>query len=134
MSEKGKTLYQQEVARLYGEHPYRSQQFQQIRHSKRYMDNFHCERIELEDLAQAAFMSRSHFARSFQKIYGQTPRLFLRDFRINKAKELLAQGQAITEVCYCVGYESLPTFSAVFKKCTGQSPREYQQSNKSNPE
>lgn len=134
MPDKPKSLYESEVERLYSDDLFRSKQFAHIRQSKLYMDNYHAEKIELDDLAKSAFMSPSHYARTFQKIYGQTPRVFLRDYRISRAKALLAQGMAITEVCHSVGYESLPTFSAVFKKCCGQTPRDYQQANKSNPE
>lgn len=140
MSDHNKSYYQREVDRLYGDSLSGPKHFAQIKQSKLYMDNYHGEKIELDDLAKAAFMSPSHYARSFQKVYGLTPRVFLRDFRISKAKALIAQGMSITEVCHSVGYESLPTFSAVFKKCCGQTPRDYQkankiqQANKSNPE
>ena len=51
-----------------------------------------------------------------------------------KAKALIQAGVPITQVCGDVGYESLPTFSSVFKKCTGHSPKVYQQRHKSNLE
>ena len=89
------------------------------------MEKYHSERIELNDLAEAAFMSRFHYVRMFKQMYGVTPRNYLRDMRISKAKALLRQGNPITQTCFEVGYESLTTFSSVFKKCTGYSPREF---------
>ena len=98
------------------------------------MEKYYTDRIELNDLAKAAFMSRFHYVRIFQRMYGLTPRVYLRDLRISKAKELIKKGLSITQVCFEVGYESVPTFSSLFKKCTGYTPKEYQNLHKSNRE
>ncbi|MGF1681950.1 helix-turn-helix transcriptional regulator [Photobacterium makurazakiensis] len=90
------------------------------------MEKYHSERIELNDLAKAAFMSRFHYVRVFKQVYGVTPRSYLKDMRISKAKQLLKDGRSITDTCFEVGYESLATFSTTFKKSTGYSPREFQ--------
>ena len=134
MSEKPKTFYEREVDRLYRKKLFRPEQYVQVRQSKAFMEKYYAERIELNDLAKAAFMSRFHYVRMFQRMYGLTPRNYLRDLRISKAKKLINNGVSITQVCFDVGYESLPTFSAVFKKCTGYTPREYRRLHKSNLE
>lgn len=134
MAQPPKTYYQSEIERVYNEVPLRPEQYQQVRRSKVFMQQHYADKIELDDLAAAALMSRSHYARVFQRIYGLTPRHYLRDLRISQAKQLIAAGLPITQVCFEVGYESLPTFSNAFKKCTGHSPREYQQLQKSNLE
>ncbi|PTC04524.1 AraC family transcriptional regulator [Vibrio mediterranei] len=129
-----KTFYEQEIDRLYNESPLKAKQYLLIRQSKAFMEKFHSENIELNDLAKAALMSRFHYVRLFKKLYGVTPRSYLRDMRIAKAKVLLREGHPITYTCFEVGYESVATFSSVFKKCTGYSPREFQKRNKSNLE
>lgn len=134
MSSYTKTFYEQEIDRLYSEIPLRPKQYLLIRQSKAFMEKYHSERIELNDLAKAAFMSRFHYVRTFKQMYGVTPRNYLKDMRISKAKVLLRDGHTITHTCYAVGYESLTTFSAVFKKCTGYSPKKFQRLNKSNLE
>ena len=98
------------------------------------MEKYYSDKIELDQIAAAAFMSRFHYIRIFQQVYGMTPRQYLRDLRIKKAKELLKKGHSVTQVCFDVGYDSLPTFSKVFKRGTGYSPREYRQLNISNLE
>jgi len=128
------SFYETEIDRLYSEMPMRPEQYARVRQSKALMEEYYGDKIELDDLAQSAFMSRFHYGRTFQRMYGLTPRIFLRDLRIAKAKALIRQGISITQVCADVGYESLPTFSAVFKKCTGQTPKQYQLSHKSNLE
>lgn len=134
MSNKDKTFFEQEIERIYDELSLRPEHYVQVRQSKAFMQNYYSQKIELNDLAKEAFMSRFHYVRMFQRMYGLTPRTYLRDLRISKAKQLLACGTPVTQVCFDVGYESLPTFSSVFKKCTGYTPREYYQLHKSNLE
>lgn len=46
--------------------------------------------------------------------------------RIDRAKQLLAQEHLpVTEVCLAVGYESLGSFSMLFRSRVGRSPVEY---------
>ena len=98
------------------------------------MEKFYSKKIELNDLANAASMSRFHYARVFRQMYGLTPGIYLRDLRISKAKAMIANGLSVTQTCLDIGYESLPSFSSAFKKCTGFTPREYHRIHKSNPE
>ena len=134
MNFKSKTFYQQQLEKIAQNHLLMEHQYVQIRQSRTFMEKYLAENIELENMAAAAFMSRFHYIRIFKQIYGITPRQHLRDLRINKAKELLKQGVPVTQVCYDVGYESLPTFSNAFKRGTGYSPKEYQKMNNSNLE
>ncbi|WP_422938715.1 helix-turn-helix domain-containing protein [Vreelandella venusta] len=134
MPEKPKSYFESEVDRLYTEELFRAELYVQVRRSKALMENYYSERIEVNELAKTALMSRFHYIRTFQSMYGLTPRSYLRDLRIKQAKNLLRSGLSVTEVCFAVGYESLPTFSSVFKKCTGYTPRDYQWLHKSNRE
>lgn len=120
-----KTFYELELDRLHRDISLPAKQFMLIRQSKKFMETYYSEKIELNDLAEAAFMSRFHYVRVFKLVYGITPRSFLRDMRISKAKLFLKEGLSITDSCYKVGYESLATFSSTFKKSTGYSPREF---------
>ena len=131
---QNKTFFEQEVDRIYGEDPLRPEQYVQVRRSKHFMEENFADRIALDDLSEAASMSRYHYVRMFRRIYGLTPRAYLRDLRISESKRLIKKGLPITQVCFEVGYESVTTFSSVFKKCTGYSPKGYQQLNKSNLE
>ncbi len=134
MTVKPKTFYERELERISQSHSLMEHQYVQIRQSRAFIEKHHSEKIELENMAAAAFMSRFHYIRIFKQIYGITPRQYLRDLRISKAKELLKKGLSVTRVCYDVGYKSLPTFSSAFKRGTGYSPKEYQKMNNSNLE
>jgi AraC-like DNA-binding protein len=134
MKNPSKTFFEREVDRLNKEYGLPDYQYVYIRQSKAFMEKYYREKIELDEIAAAAFMSRFHYIRIFQKVYGMTPRQYLRDLRIEKAKELLKKGRSVTQVCIDIGYTSLPTFSKIFKRGTGVSPRTYQKQNISNPE
>lgn len=134
MNKRANTFFEQEVERIMKEHALPQHHYVYIRQSKAFMEKFYGDKIELDEIAASAFMSRFHYIRIFQQVYGRTPRQYLRDLRIEKAKELLKKGYSVTRVCFDVGYESLPTFSKVFKRGTGCSPKAYQEKNISNPE
>ncbi len=134
MNKRSKTFYEQEVERIAREYGLPEYHYAYIRQSKAFMEKYHGNKIQLDEMASAAFMSRFHYIRIFQQIYGMTPRQYLRNLRIEKAKELLKKGLSVTHVCVEVGYESLPTFSRVFKRGTGYSPKAYQELNISNLE
>ncbi|SEW51084.1 helix-turn-helix transcriptional regulator [Chitinophaga arvensicola] len=129
-----KTYYELEVEKIAARYGLPEYQYIQVRQSKAFMEKCYAEKIELTQIAQAACMSRFHFIRLFQSVYGVTPRQYLRDVRIHKAMELFRKGIPVARVCYEVGYQSTSTFSGVFKRGTGLSPKEYLAQQNSNPE
>lgn len=88
-------------------------------------DNF-AEPLTLEDLALEADFSPWHFLRLFQQTFSRTPHQFLTELRLRKAKELLSlTSRSITDICFDIGFESLGSFSTLFRKWTGLSPQQY---------
>jgi AraC-like DNA-binding protein len=82
--------------------------------------------LTLDAMAQAANVSKFHFARAFARAYGETPRNYLTRRRIERAKELLrAANLTTTEVCYLVGFESLGSFTTRFGELVGTTPGQY---------
>jgi len=134
MAGKTKSYFEIQLDKIVKENFLPEYHYVQVRQSKAFMEKYFSEKIEVEKIASAAFMSRFHYIRSFKKVYGLSPRQYLRDLRLNKAKELLKLGLEVSDVCVKVGYDSLPTFCNAFKKATGYSPAEYHRVNKSNPE
>jgi AraC-like DNA-binding protein len=100
--------------------------YERVVTAKMYMDvNFH-EPLELELISRQAYLSRFHFHRLFTRIYRRTPHQYLTLLRIQRAKALLEkEGISITEVCNSVGFESLGSFSTLFKKQLGYAPQYY---------
>lgn len=62
----------------------------------------------------------------FRQLFGTTVFGYLREYRMERARHLLATAQMnVTEVAYTVGYNSLPSFSKAFRKRFGSSPLAY---------
>lgn len=83
------------------------------------------ENIKIRDLADRFFLSPDHIAKTFKK-YTNTPiGNYITIQRITKAKQLLREGNTVTETQQQTGYSSYEHFFRTFKKTAGISPREY---------
>lgn len=100
--------------------------YERVITAKMFMDdNFH-EPLDLEQISQQAFFSRFHFHRLFTRIYHKTPHRYLTEKRINLARELLCGDDlTVAEICSRVGFESMGSFSVLFKKEMGYPPRNF---------
>jgi AraC family transcriptional regulator, exoenzyme S synthesis regulatory protein ExsA len=77
----------------------------------------------LTELAMLAGRSLSSFKRDFLAIYNMPPSTWIRQRRLEKARELLINTtMTVTDVCYTLGFENLAHFSRLFKSCFGSSP------------
>ena len=100
--------------------------YQRIVTAKVYIDDNFQEAIDLDKMASQACLSRFHFHRLFTKVYKITPHQYVTQKRIDKAKALLHNDYiSITEVCNEVGFESIGSFSILFKKEIGFAPTYY---------
>ena len=90
-------------------------------------ENFH-EPLDLEEISQEACLSRYHFLRLFREEFATTPHQYLIDRRIEKAKELLRHRRmTVTDVCFEVGFQSLGSFSTLFRQRVCDAPVNYRQ-------
>jgi len=99
--------------------------YQRLAAAKVYIDENYHEAIDLDMISQQAFMSRFHFHRIFRQVYQRTPHQYLTQKRLDKAKDLLANNKPVGEVCNEVGFESIGSFSVLFKKEIGFAPQYY---------
>ncbi len=85
--------------------------------------------LTVSDIAAVAHLSPYHFLRSFRQLFGLTPHHYLTRKRIERAQFLLSHtDHPITDICFEVGFESLGSFSTLFRRYTGRSPRDYRNS------
>ncbi len=79
--------------------------------------------MSLNQLDVKSGRSLSSFRRDFQSIYNMPPSQWIREKRLEKARELLqSTTMTITDVCYTLGFENLAHFSRLFKSRFGHSP------------
>jgi len=100
--------------------------YKKIVMAKLYMDeNFH-ESIDLDRISREACLSRYHFHRLFTRIYQRTPHQYLTSKRVEQARQWLADKDlTVSEICNNVGFESIGSFSVLFKKEIGYAPQYY---------
>lgn len=86
--------------------------------------------VTVEELAFLCHMSLSTFKRRFVKIYSTSPNKWLLEKRMQKAAQLLKQGDfKASEIYFELGYENLSSFIQSFKLIHGITPKQYQLSN-----
>jgi AraC family transcriptional regulator len=82
--------------------------------------------IPLATLAELARLSPYHFCRSFKRTFGMPPHRYHASRRIERAKQLLAdRGLSVTTIALAVGFSDTSTFTAAFRRLTGQTPSRY---------
>jgi AraC-like DNA-binding protein len=82
--------------------------------------------LTIDDLARGAAMSPFHFIRQFSALFGETPHQLRIQARLDRARHLLALGDAsVTDICMEVGFSSLGSFSALFARRIGTAPSVY---------
>jgi AraC-like DNA-binding protein len=96
--------------------------YKRVVQAKLFIDKNYADKIDIDHISNEAFFSKFHFIRLFRKIYGKTPYQYLTSVRIDKAMQLFQNVKPVSEVCLAVGFESLSSFSGLFKANVGVSP------------
>lgn len=98
----------------------------------RYIEN-HYQNPKLSNarLAEKCNISEIYFRKLFTETYKITPKQFIVDIRINKAKQLLSEGflkvGAVAEQC---GFSNQYHFCRLFRERTGLTPTDYMKQNR----
>ena len=101
--------------------------YKRVVQAKMFIDTHFAKPLDLNTVSDEASFSKFHFIRLFKKIYGMTPHLYLRKVRLEHARKFLEEGRSVMESCELAGFESIGTFTSLFKKEIGDTPSSYQQ-------
>jgi AraC-like DNA-binding protein len=90
-------------------------------------------RLTLPDLASAAGMSRTAFAKAFLEAFAQTPIDFVQKARLHRAAQLLAATELpVKVVAASLGFASRSHFSRAFRRAYGADPSTYRKNHDRN--
>ena len=93
---------------------------------KQFIKEHYQENITRTEIAATVYLTPEYMAKIFKKETGVSLKQYLSDYRISKAKELLADPNVhVTDAAQRVGFDNFSYFSTVFKKATGITPNEY---------
>lgn len=83
--------------------------------------------LAVENLAKTALISKRQLNRKLKAITGLPPAKFIKEIRLNEARQQLEQGIAstVTEIAYNCGFLSIQSFSRSYKKRFGKMPSAY---------
>lgn len=98
-----------------------------IINAKQFMDRHYMEDMDLRAVCEKACLSKYHFIRIFKMLYGRTPHRYLTEVRVAKARGLIRAGNTVRGACFAVGYDSVTSFSLLFKKIVGLAPSRIEQ-------
>lgn len=84
--------------------------------------------LSLEELAEEAGVSRSHFARRFRAEVGVSPHRYHSQQRVEKAKLMLRQtAMSLVDIAMDLGFCSQSHFTQVFRAHAGVTPRRFRE-------
>ena len=102
-----------------------------VKRMKSMIHEFYQTGITLDEIARRLDVTPEYLSSQFHKVTGETFSAYMRNYRIQKAKELLLGTQMkLYEIAEAVGYSDGKYFSKVFRECTGCLPAEYRKRNK----
>ncbi len=84
-------------------------------------------KYSVDEMAEAALISKYHFIRTFKHEVGLTPHQFQIQNRIRKAQKMLEQSVTVTEVALAAGFCDQSHFIRSFEKLMGLTPTDYRQ-------
>lgn len=84
------------------------------------------EPLSVPDMAERAYMSPSAFSHVFRDVTGKSPYQFVKEMRLNRARELLVEDEfSVTQIAKAVGYGSTSHFITEFRDRFGVTPRAF---------
>lgn len=131
---KKKELIYSLFAQVFSSHGYleRRKERSRISDGVRLLEQSYLEPLPIETFAEASHVSITTFRACFRKQFGISPVKYRNRLRIERAKELLLNGDfTVAEVAYACGFENIGYFCRYYKQIVGESPSEIKRRNQS---
>jgi AraC-like DNA-binding protein len=104
----------------------RRELYYRLHRARDFMESNLRQPISIAQIAEVACLSPHYFLRMFKQTFQETPHQYLTRRRLETAKSLLVKTDcSITRICLSVGFESLGSFSWLFRRRFGVSPEMY---------
>jgi signal transduction histidine kinase/ligand-binding sensor domain-containing protein/AraC-like DNA-binding protein len=93
-------------------------------------NNFVEETLDAETLASHLALSKAQLYRKIKALTGLTPHGLIKNFRLKKARQMIAEGKySITEIIYMTGFNNRTYFYRSYKEVFGETPGDINKKN-----
>jgi AraC-like DNA-binding protein len=100
---------------------------------KEFIDKNYKKNIKLEDIADELYINKYYLSHVFKEHMQISPINYLINRRIGEAKNLLVSTELkIGEIARIMGYDNTNYFTLLFKKMTGETPKQFKENHKKN--
>lgn len=91
-----------------------------------YIDAHYAEKIALEDIASAGFVSKRTCGNMFERFLYMPPMKYLNEYRLKRSIDLLKTTElTVTEIALACGFSGASYYAESFRRELGSSPSEY---------
>ncbi len=80
--------------------------------------------FSVDDLSYQVGLSRAQLYRKMNALFNHSPSVFIRNYRLKRAMQLLEKGHTPSQVCYQTGFRDPSYFTKCFKKKYGKTPQQ----------
>lgn len=88
----------------------------------RYIDAHLTEELDADVIAEAFYVSKYHMMRRFKAETGQSLHGYILQRRLHLARDLMVQGESVTDACFHAGFKSYSSFYRGYVKLFGAAP------------
>lgn len=114
-----------------GEHPAEPRAPRWLKQVRDLLNDQYAANLSLEDIAGSVNVHPTHLCRAFRQHYHCTPGDFVRQLRIERARQYLAESDTpLAEIALCVGYSDQSHFTTAFKRLTGLTPSQFRKTSR----
>lgn len=97
-----------------------------IKNLNKVMEEFYTDhQIKISEISSKVAMSDRQLSRKLKSTVDMTPTEYLRKYRLERAKDLLSNGETVTNTAFQVGFTSSSYFTSCFKAHVGVKPSEF---------
>ncbi len=101
-----------------------------IKRALTFLYSHYDEKLTVENIAEAAYISRNSCFRYFRNCFGKTPLEVLNEHRLSVAASLLLTDKSVTEIALSCGFGSSSYFARQFFAKFNMTPKKYRMSKK----
>ena len=96
-----------------------------VKSAAAFMEKNYADAITVDTLAQYVDLNKFYLIKIFKQITGNTPMVHLRNLRIERSVDLLAEGRSVTDAALMSGFNNISYYIKSFRDVKGVPPKQF---------